>query len=275
MKFVLCCALLSMSHAVAAATRQHVTTRGSSYTTTKLVYSKYFTKAATKDGDGASYYLNIPTTNSTSGKFPIVVEFHGGGFTRGAATMTCNAECEALLDNGIAFASMNYRLVATQYYYCDDGSATCSTPKEEEFIHAASDGNLTLDTTGMVMTDYHVRIGRQELNTKCSYDAGLAQEHLIAHADENNIDVHRIAYTGGSAGGGEINYLTWVYHALGDNAERYTPVAMVYSMAQLDYPVQNMLDKVWRDWADDVGEGTKLSTILSRADCGMIIGNPG
>ena len=29
------------------------------------------------------------------------------------------------------------------------------------------------------------------------------------------------------------------------NAARYTPRGMVYTMAQLDYPVQNMLDKVW------------------------------
>ena len=79
---------------------------------------------------------------------------------------------------------------------------------------------------------------------------------------------------GGSAGGGEIHYLTWVYHALGNNAERYTPVSMVYTMAQLDYPVQNMLDKVWGLWVDDVGAETKLASILSFSDCGMIIGNP-
>eukprot|EP01051_Picozoa_sp_SAG22_P016694 SAG22_NODE_2407_length_2605_cov_1.483639_4_plen_44_part_01 len=35
-----------------------------------------------------------------------------------------------------------------------------------------------------------------------------------------------------------------------------------------------MLDKVWSLWADDVGSATKLSTILSYADCGMIVGNP-
>ena len=65
-----------------------------------------------------------------------------------------------------------------------------------------------------------------------------------------------------------------MYHALGNNAERYTPVSMVYTMAQLDYPVQNMLDKVWGLWVDDVGAETKLASILSFSDCGMIIGNP-
>ena len=113
---------------------------------------------------------------------------------------------------------------------------------------------------------------------------------------------HKISTTGGSAGGGEIHYLTWVYHALAGNAARCeltisqmkssavlviptvfserlfvvtdTPVSMVYTMAQLDYPVQNMLDKVWGLWVDDVGADTKLSQILSYADCPMIIGNP-
>ena len=93
------------------------------------------------------------------------------------------------------------------------------------------------------------------------------------------MDPHRLSTTGGSAGGGEIHYLTWVYHALSSrdgvpHSSRYTPRAMVYTMAQLDYPVQNMLDRVWSLWADDVGEDTKLSQILSYADCAMIIGNP-
>ena len=49
-------------------------------------------------------------------------------------------------------------------------------------------------------------------------------------------------------------------------------VSMVYTMAQLDYPVQNMLDKAWGLWVGDVGADTKLSQILSFTDCAMIIG---
>merc|ERR1719353_1353152 len=45
-------------------------------------------------------------------------------------------------------------------------------------------------------------------------------------------------------------------------------------MAQLDYPVNNMLNRVWSLWADDIGESTKLSTILDAGDCGAILGNP-
>ena len=47
-------------------------------------------------------------------------------------------------------------------------------------------------------------------------------------------------------------------------------------MAQLDYPVQNILDQVWSLWADDVGNETLLTTILGQdvADCEMCVGNP-
>ena len=147
----------------------------------------------------------------------------------------------------------------------------------QEFIHAAANGTLTLDTTGRVLSDYKIRRGRTEFNTKCSYDAALALENLLASADTFGVDPHRISTTGtamfalatrplpchvhssplrftakragvqraamaqgaaevwarvlnhahavlhggtmhtragGSAGGGEIHYLTWVYHAL-------------------------------------------------------------
>lgn len=45
-------------------------------------------------------------------------------------------------------------------------------------------------------------------------------------------------------------------------------------MAQLNYPVQNMLDHVFQLWADAVGKSTKLSEILAPDDndCHMIIG---
>ena len=63
---------------------------------------------------------------------------------------------------------------------------------------------------GKVMSDYKIRIGRQEFNTKCSYDAVQGFEHLLSLADNLGIDVHSIAFTGGSAGGGEINYRMYV-----------------------------------------------------------------
>jgi hypothetical protein len=48
-------------------------------------------------------------------------------------------------------------------------------------------------------------IQRTEFNTKCSFDAAQALEHLIMHADQLQVDVHRIVTTGGSAGGGEVS----------------------------------------------------------------------
>ena len=37
---------------------------------------------------------------------------------------------------------------------------------------------------------------------------------------------------------------------------------MVYNMAQLDYPVENTLERVWGLWADDLGHATRLSAVL-------------
>merc|ERR1711907_428020 len=103
-----------------------------------------------------------------------------------------------------------------------------------------NEGRLSLDTSGKTMDAYRVRRGRQEFNTKRSYDTAQMIEHIIANADNLGLDPHRISTTGGSAGGGEIHYLTWVYHQW--NVGRYTPVGMVYDMAQLDYPVENVMD---------------------------------
>ena len=51
------------------------------------------------------------------------------------------------------------------------------------------------------MSDYKVRVGRQELNVKCSYDAAAATQHFAARAAERyGIDPHRVALTGTSGG---------------------------------------------------------------------------
>ena len=231
-----------------------------------LQYGPYHTAT---DKLANSYFVFTPP-NSTQTKFPVILEIHGGGFTGGTATSRATPAVQDALANGIAWVSINYRLVATKYFYTNE---TTGQEHEEELIHVSDDGKLALDTAGQTMSHYNVRRGRQEFNTKCSYDAAKMIDHLVAHADELRLDVHRISLTGGSAGGGEIHYLTWVYHAF-HSPPQYTPVGMVYTMAQLDYPVQNMLDRVWGLWADDVGGETALSTILSYHDCPMIVGNP-
>ena len=243
----------------------------------QVVYGKYYAKDAESGGKvltDQTYWLYSPAKAQPGAALPVHIQIHGGGFTGGTPdeAASSDARIAAVVINGMHFMSVGYRLVATKYYY---GAAGL----EEEFIHASANGTLTLDAGGKVLSSYVVRRGRTEFNTKCSYDAAQALEHLLANAKAYGVDPHRISTTGGSAGGGEIHYLTWVYHALSSlggvpNAKRYTPRAMVYTMAQLDYPVQNILDRVWTLWTDDVGGETKLSTILDYADCGMIIGNP-
>ena len=209
-------------------------------------------------------YLFTPETPAGS-KVPVVIQIHGGGFTGGSANTQRTAEIDAITSAGIAYVSVNYRLVATRYYYGND-------KKLEELIHVDHEGRLTLDTTGKTADQYQIRRGRTEYNTKCSYDAARMIDYLVEHAEELGLDMHRVSFTGGSAGGGEIHYLTWVYHQW--NTDKYTPRGMVYTMAQLDYPVQNMMDRVWSLWTADVGQSLKLNQILDYTDCGMIIGNP-
>ena len=106
----------------------------------------------------------------------------------------------------------------------------------------------------MVASDYKVRVGRQEFNTKCSFDAAAGFEDLLSRASTFGLDVHRVGFTlgfgltnpnpnpnpkpkptpnpspkqvgftGSSAGGGEMHYLSWTYRALERNWRRYTPV---------------------------------------------------
>ena len=67
---------------------------------------------------------------------------------------------ENFLKNGLAFVSMDYRLVATKYYY---DTSPAGGHLEEEYIHADADGRLTLDTESAPSSSYAVRIGRQAL----------------------------------------------------------------------------------------------------------------
>eukprot|EP00912_Choanoflagellata_sp_UC4_P000479 UC4_evm4s296 len=209
----------------------------------RFVYGPYFAKRpdGSEDAECNSFYLFSPPEfdPSRGKKLPIMIQFHGGGFTGGSASSSLSPEINAYISNGFHYASMDYRMVATKYYYKNRNG----TEMEEEFLHVNSSGHIWRDSSGMVMSDYKIKIGRQEFNTKCSYDAAVGLEYLLSIADKFGIDVHSMAFTGGSAGGGEINYLTWVYHAF--DTTKYTPRSMVYTMPQLDYPVQNILDRVW------------------------------
>ena len=192
---------------------------------TKVVYGPYYSlEGAQHSTEANTYYLFTPANATNT---PVVVEYHGGGFTGGGARHDYDTWIDSLLANGIAFASIDYRLVATKYFY--DGGA--GAPLEEQFIHARADGTLILDANGTVASDYRVRVGRQEFNTKCSFDAAAGFDDLLTRAAAHGLDPHRVAFTGSSAGGGEIHYLSWVWPALNENWKRFTPVAMVYTNA--------------------------------------------
>ena len=80
-------------------------------------------------------------------KYPIMIEYHGGGFTGGQATHQVSREVQAYIDNGFFFASMNYRLVATKYFYKHQGQEF-----EEEFLHVNSTGHIWPDSSGKFIT---------------------------------------------------------------------------------------------------------------------------
>ena len=78
-----------------------------------LVYGKYFTATPQIDRSINTYYLYTDPAHdpATEPPAPVIVEIHGGGFTSGTATTSPNALVEAAVRNGMAFVSINYRLV--------------------------------------------------------------------------------------------------------------------------------------------------------------------
>merc|ERR1719326_1794161 len=97
-------------------------------------------------------------------------------------------------------------------------------------------------------------------------------EHLVLNADKFSLDVARIVFLGESSGGAAMQYLTWVYHSW--NEGRYTPRGIIYSNAQLDYPVTNMLSEAWDLFAETMGPQVKLADVVSEEACPTIVGNP-
>ena len=83
-----------------------------------------------------------------------MVEYHGGGFTGGGAESQDSLKIQKYLDNGFFFASMNYRLVATKYFY----KGPQGHELEEEFLHVNSTGHIWPDTSGKLHhADAHAR----------------------------------------------------------------------------------------------------------------------
>jgi len=95
-----------------------------------------------------------------------------------------------------------------------------------------------------------------------------ALNHLIDHAEESNLDPHRIIFIGSSAGAAEVNYLTWVYHQW--NVDRFTPVALILSNPQFNLPVMPTLEYVWKDFADHLEDGTRMDQVSNWEFCPIV-----
>lgn len=258
-------------HMPQAATTSGNTARGTAYSVKTLAYGEYFrgSENLLSSNTLTVFSPNVDAVFQTDAGMPLVMHFHGGGFIGGDATRECNSEVESYLNNGIAYVSVDYRLVGETFYYKDlEGSS-----KEEEFINVKEDGELSLDSS-MLLSEYIVRTGWQELITKCVYDGARALDYLVEHAAELELDPHRISFTGDSAGTAIIFYLSLVYPRL-KGTPSYTVVSVTLLNAQLNYPFLPMLDAAWKLWRDDLGEDALLSTICSKEGCPEVMGQGG
>lgn len=270
-----------------SARRTGFTARGNPYTLTSFVYGKYFEDCAKRDTQrdrDHSYVtkcLGVDEGRDTDpntvhvfspgllgkGPRPIVVHIHGGGFIGGEAATKVGdlPQLDSYLDNGIIFASVQYRYIGVTYHYEDSGEL-----REEELVEVAEDGTLSLSPTE-VMSEYEPLTGWQELMPECIYDASKALDYLLEHADVLEIDAHRIGFYGDSAGGAEISYLSLVYPSLPGH-QPYTVVSMALLNTQLNYPFLPMLDAGWALWAEELGEEAPLSTIVTKHNCPHVFG---
>jgi hypothetical protein len=232
-------------------------------------YGKYFSLQSngSRDLSDNVYYIYKPAPSMA--KTPVIFQVFGSGWVH------LNIEKPFAVPNpaiarynaaGIAFVSTAYRLLDRKYWY-DAGAGNI---KREELIHIGADGLMTLDTTGKTMADYKARTCFLELIAKSTFDVVKSLEHLIDHADEHRLDIHRITFLASSGGSAGVNYLTWVYHQW--HKERFTPVGMVLMSPQFNLPVLCTLDLVWKDFLDHMEPQTPITQIGNFKTCLPMIG---
>jgi len=224
----------------------------------KHVYGKYFTKAG--DNEVNTMFLYRPT-NGAVGQVPTVVYFHPGGFEHGSPEPFANDKINAWNHFGFAYLSVGYRLIVPRYYYQGANGSTML----EELVLVGSDGSLSLDKK-RTMADYKVYSSRQEVITKCMYDAVQAMNFIIQNQVALGVDPRRLIFQTGSAGTGISSYLTWVYQRLNPS---FHSIAVLYEMSQFIYPATGLLQHLGGFLAEHMvlGTATPLSDLMHPMSC--------
>lgn len=235
-----------------------------------IVYGKYYQGKA-KDFTDNSYYLygpGAPAGTTPSVKRPVIIQLPGRAWLHFA--MPFKEVTPAIAEynsKGIAYVSMGYRAIDIRYWYDSSGDA-----KMEELIHVSPEGKLHLDTTGKTMADYKPQFCYLELVMKAMYDAVQGLEHLIAHAEQYMLDVHRIVFFSSSAGTAEVNYLTWVYHSM--HVGRFTPIGMMLENPMYDLPMSCATKPWYENWLTH-SNLKRVSELLvgHESQCDWLLGN--
>ena len=227
------------------------------------------------DYNDNTYWLYRPSPAfigcSACKKSPVIIEFFGSAWNaQGTGPFSFTTPAIAKYnDHGFAFVSTGYRLINREYFFLDSDGGTIS---REELIKVSPDGVLSLDQNGRTIYDYKATIGYLELITKCFFDVTRSLEHVILHADEFGLDVHRIVFIGSSAGSAPANYLSFIYHQW--NVPRFSPVGMILSNPQLNLPVMPIVGQLWQDFVEHMEEGTLISSLMPFQRCKQFLQCP-
>ena len=131
--------------------------------------------------------LYLPQAKKTEKSLPVIVFIHGGGFTGGDKGLT--ELCGNLAAEGFAVASINYTLTL-KYKKAEGTSGTANMSK------------------GIPKNGFHPLLN--EAIQTASADAVLALSWIKNNSKKYNLDINKVAISGGSAGSMTALYTTYV-----------------------------------------------------------------
>jgi para-nitrobenzyl esterase len=131
--------------------------------------------------------LYLPQAKKTEKPLPVIVFIHGGGFTGGDKGLT--ELCGNLAAEGFAVASINYTLTL-KYKKAEGTSGTANMSK------------------GIPKNGFHPLLN--EAIETASKDAVLALSWIKNNSKKYNLDINKVAISGGSAGSMTALYTTYV-----------------------------------------------------------------